>query len=346
MIKVLNQLGTLLIVTVVTVLVWLYAEDANIQEYAKQSVRLQFVVAGGESEARLAPSGPTTVEVDFDGSNGQYQQFIDATRNRVIKIDLPVDQTLDLQTLDVDMRQQLERSVFRDMGINLTAVNPDRLSVTYEKIVDVTLPIEIVTDTGDIKLSSATFRETGQPPTVTLRVPAGKVEEIKNTKATARIREQDVRSLQKNVPKQLQQVPIELPNGFNTLPRSISTVDLLVTVADDRGTITIDRRPILLSYPSSINERYTVEIDESARFMTAFTLEGPRQQIDLLRQDPASPLVWATIRLTNEEADAAAANGSELTKAVEIIAPQGVVLTSDVVRVPIRVKARTAAATP
>ena len=81
-------------------------------------------------------------------------------------------------------------------------------------------------------------------------------------------------------------------------------------------------------------------------FRSSFELEGPREQIAQLKQDPASAAVWASVRLTNEEADAAAANGGELTKEVQVIAPPGVTLASDVVRVTIRVTPRGAAPNP
>ena len=123
----LSQLATLIIVTIVTLLVWLYAEDANIQAYTEQAVRVQFVLPDGV-EGLLTPSEPISVLVDFDGSNGQYQQFDDA-RNEVIKVILPIDQTQDLQTIDIDLRDQIEQTDrLMKFGINVTgvSVNPAR----------------------------------------------------------------------------------------------------------------------------------------------------------------------------------------------------------------------------
>lgn len=340
----LNQLGTLGIVTVVTVLVWLYAEDANIVEYTNQSVRLQFVVPEG-SEGLITPSAPITVEVDFNSSNGQYQQFISATRGRTIEIDLPFKQDLDLEMIEVDIADQLQRYVFGDLGINLTRVSPDRVPVTFEKIVEVTLDVRIVQDTETIKLASAAFRDPEQPPSVTVRLPAGKAAEFVDADVIARVRPQDVEQLQNDGPKQIT-VPLEMPAGIKNVARSISAVDLIVALANDRDTVTIDRRPVLLTYPSSINERYIVAIDEADRIINAITLDGPRDLIAQLKADPNSPLVWATVKLTNEEVDAAAASGGELPKAVEIVAPPGVVPISDVVRVTIRVTPRSTTTTP
>lgn len=342
--RVLSQLGTFLIVTIVAVLVWLYAEDANVQSYTQQAVRVQFVLPAGV-EGELTPREPITVLVDFDGSNGQFQQF-DEARDEVIKVELPIDQALDLQTIDIDLREQIEKADrLSELGINVTSVTPERTSVTFEKILDVTLDVKIRQRTGAIKLAAATFTDPEQPPRVTLRVPASKAVQLGNIDAIAWINEDDVSTLDKGTPQQMT-VSLELPGALDTLPRSISSVDLLVTVADDRDTVQIDRRPILLSYPPSINERYIIELEESDRFITAFELEGPREQIALLKADPASKDVWASVRLSNEEADAAVANGGVLSKQVDIIAPRGVVLASEVVRISIKVIPRETPAAP
>jgi len=335
----LSQAATLLTVTAIALLVWLYAEDANVNTYTQQSVRVQFVLPAG-AQGLITPSEPITVLVDFDGSNGQYQQF-DDVRDEVFQFTLPIDQTLDLQTMEIDMRSQIEQiERLAELGINVKGVTPERVSVTFEKYVEVQLPIKIQPDTGPIKLAAATFTETEQSPRVRITMLASQAQALQaqgEAYAIARIDEDDVASLDKGISQQLTGVPLILPDAIASLPRSISSVDLLVTVANDRDTVQIDRRPILLSYPPSINERYIIELEESDRFITTFTLEGPRDQIALLKEDPASKDVWASVRFSNEEADAAVTNGGVISKAVDIVAPRGVVLTSEIVRVSIKV---------
>lgn len=336
--QILSQLGTFVTVTVIAVLVWLYAEDANIESYAAQPVVVQFVMPPG-LDGELSPSEPITVLVDFDGSNGQFQQFEQAS-SKVIEVQLPIDPSLDLESIDIDLRDQIEQAPeLKELGINVTGVTPERTTVTYEKILDVTLDVKIKQRTGSVKLSSWKFTDSETQSKVTLQIPASQATQLGSIHASAWIDEDDVATLEKGSQKQIT-VDIELPGELDKLPRSISTVDLLVTVANDRDTVQIDRRPILLSYPPSINERYIVEIEESDRFITAFELEGPRDQIALIKADPASKDVWASVRISNEEADAAVANGGVLSKAVDIIAPRGVVLSTEVVRVSIKVVPR------
>lgn len=339
-----SQVGTFATVTIVTVLVWLYAEDANVESYTEQALRVQFVLPDGV-DGLISQTEPITVLVDFDGSNGQFQQF-DEARAEVIEIVLPIDQTLDLQTIDIDLQEQIEQAhALSELGINVTSLSPERAEVTFEKILDVTLDVKIRQQTGPIKLASATFTDPEQQPRVTLQVPASQAGLLRNIDAIAWVSEEDVAALEKGTQKQIT-VSLELPGALDTLSRDLSTVDLLVTVADDRDTMQVDRRPILLSYPPSINERYIIELEEADRFITAFELEGPREQIALLKADPVSKDVWASVRLSNAEADTAASNGGVISKAVDIVAPNGVVLTSDVVRVSIKVIPREAPPAP
>ncbi|MEM6507479.1 MAG: hypothetical protein AAF711_18735 [Planctomycetota bacterium] len=341
----LSQLGTFLIVTVVTLLVWLYAEDANIEAHTEQAVRVQFVLPT-DVKGLLTPEEPITVLIDFDGSNGQFQQF-DDVRGGIIKIDLPIDQTLDMQTIDIDLRDEIEQiPELAALGINVRGVNPERIAVGFEKFVAVQLPIKIEHETGTIKLADVTFTEPEQAPSVRFTMLASRAQALQDAFAIARVTEEDVAALDKGTPQQLDGVELIFPEAASGLPRSISSVDLLVTVADDRDTVKIDRRPILLSYPPSINKRYIIELEESDRFVTAFELEGPRDQIAQIKDDPATKDIWATVRFDNEEADAAVASGGVINKAVTINAPDGVVLASEVVRIDIKVTPRETPAAP
>lgn len=343
----LSQLGTFVTVTAIALLVWLYAEDANVQSYTQQAVRVQFIAPAG-SEGLITPAEPITVMLDFDGSNGQFQQFIGVS-DQVIKIELPIDPTLDRQELNIDLRDEIEQSpLLKQLGINVTSVTDDITTVIFEKYVEMTLDVSIRQRTGPINLADVTFSEAGAPPRVTLKqVPAGLANRIGNIRALAWINEEDVASLEKGVQQQIT-VDLEFPGALASMERDISEVGLLVTVADDRDTVQIGRRTILLSYPPSINKRFIVEIEESDRVIPAMKLEGPRDQIALIKADPASKDVWASVRLTIEEVEAAPDNDGVIDKAVDIIAPEGVVPTSDseVLRVKIKVTPRETPETP
>lgn len=335
----LSQLGTFGIVTVVTILVWLYAEDANIEAYTDQPVQLQFIVPEGNL-GLMTPSGPITVQVDFDASNGQQQQLAEVIGEGPKQLPLPLTMETDFEEREVDLRQLLEENIFRDLGVNITGVRPAAVTVGFEKLISVAVPIEGIEVEGEVLLAEPPrLAESDLSSVLISNLPAGRRPELEDVSAKIVLRAEDLARLELGV-EAVVPAAVVLSDRIDGVAPSRGTVDVIVRRANDRGTVTIDRRPILLSYPSSINERYIVSIDEAARFITSFELEGPRAQIDMLKQDPSTGSVWASVRLTNEEADAAVANGGEISKQVDIQAPDGVSLSSDVVRVTVKVAAR------
>lgn len=336
----LNQLGTIGIVTVVTLLVWLYAEDANIVEYTNQPVRLEFEAPAGEN-GRMSPAGTITVQIDFDGSNGQFQQFAARTREKVIRVPLPLTLTEDYETAQINLRQLLEdHREFRDLGINIKDVRPAVQAVSYERFVEVPLGVPRVEARGVDLAEPATINSPQPVPVNVKNLPASRRAELEGVEVVVVIRPEDVAGLPRGVTRPLR-LPVRLTKEVEGLTLSPATVDVLVKLANNTDRVKIDRRAIQLSYPPSINERYIIEIDASSSpFITAFELEGPRDQIALIKQDPTTSLVKATVWLTNDEVDKAAADGGELSKAVDIIAPPGVVPVSVAERVTIRVRPR------
>lgn len=335
--KLADQIGTFAIVTVVTVLVWLYAEDANIVEYTDQPVRLQFVVPEDET-GQVSPGGPITVRIDFDGSNGQYQQFIDETREKAIKVPLPLTLAEDYQSADVDMRSLIEEiDELRKLGINIQDVSPATQVVSFEKNVDVSLGVAII-DSNGIELAEPAELSNAQP-IVVRGLPAGRRSELDGVKPVVMLTAADVAGLPKGERRPVR-LPVHLSKDIEDVTPTPATVDVLVRLANDIDRVTLDRLTVLVSYPPSINKRYLVELDESSGFLTAFELEGPREQIAKIKADSSNTLVRASVWLTNAEVDEAAANNGQLTKAVEIIAPAGVVPVSVAERVTIRVTPR------
>lgn len=340
--KVVNQVWTLGIVTAVTLLVWLYAEDANIEEYTEQSVRVQFVIPQGVN-GLAGPTVPITLQVDFNGSNGQYQQFANLTRDGAIEVPMPLTFKEEFETKNVNTLQLLEERLLRDLGINITAVRPVTVPVRFERYVDVPIKLAPI-QSGGLGLA--------EPPQivnnirqVTVNVLAGRKIELAGAIATLDLRKADLAGLPKGEPRQIR-LPVILPESMAGLTPKPATVDLIVTLADDRGRVVIDSLPILLSNPASINENYIVTIERTDRILTNIELEGPRAVIEQIKADPTPPRLWATIRLTNDEAGAAADGDGVLSKKVDIIAPAGVTATSDVKLVTVRVTRRETPVTP
>lgn len=330
--KVLDSIGTLFLVLIVSVLVWLYAEDANIKQYTNYAVSIEFQPPT-DRDILVEPNGARAI-ISFSGSNGQFQQLQERIRDRSLIYQLrfnPNDPTPEVQ---VDLRQLIEDQLLQELGINLTEVEPRTVTVRGEDLE--TVSVSILLDTGPVQVAR---KSEVTPAEVTFTVPHRVAQQLRDAKVVARLTEQNIAQLIPGQDVSLQ-VPLQPLAQARGASPSIASVNVVIRQADNLARLTVDRRAVLLSYPPSLNPRFVLELDEASRFVTNLELEGPRDQIEAIRQAAGNELVWATVRLTNDEVESAADNGGTIVKTVDIVAPTGVRLVSEPLRVTVRVQPR------
>lgn len=330
--KFLDKLGTFLMVIVVSVLVWLYAEDANVKPYTNYAVSIEFQ-APAEGDMRITPNGERVL-ISFSGSNGQFQQLQERIRDRVLNYQLRFDPDDPTPQVEVDMRQIIQDQLLQDLGINLTEVEPATVTVRGEVIE--TVSINIVLDTRGVSLAGSPVQRQTQ---VSFQVPYTTAQQLVNAVATARLTDDNLAQLTPGQDTALR-VPITPPAAAGDARPNITHVDVVLRQADNLARYVVDRRPVLLSYPPSLNQRFIIEIAEQSRFVTNIELEGPRDQIEAIRQGRSNGLVWATVRLSNEEVETAIGGDGTIVKAVEVVAPSGVRQVSELPPITIRVQQR------
>lgn len=330
--KILDKIGTVVMVLVVSVLVWLYAEDANVKQYNNIPVSMEFQPPV-DRPFLIAPTGER-VRITFSASNGQYQQLLERIRDKVLKYPLQFDPNDPTPAVEIDLRQLIEDQLLQDLGINLDQVEPATVTVTGEAIETVTLGV--ILDTDGVQLARA---DDPRPDQVTFEVPHSVAERLRGQSVVAKLTEADIALLRPGQDASLTLQLLPLKDAEGAIP-DVTYVSVVLRQADNLARVTIDRRAVLLSYPPSLNQRFSLEIDEQSRFATNIELEGPREQIEAIRQTPTTELVWATVRLTNEEVETAIDNGGTIVKTVDIVTPPGVRQASEPIRVTIRVQRR------
>lgn len=319
-------------VLVVSVLVWLYAEDANVKQYTNYAVSIEFQQPT-DRDMLVEPNGARAI-ISFSGSNGQFQQLQERIRDRALVYQLRFNPNDPNPEVVVDLRQIIEDQLLQELGINLTEIEPRTLTVRGEDIE--TVSVDIILDTRGVQVArTPELRQTE----VTFTVPHSVAEKLRDAVAYARLTEQDIARLVPGQDTPLR-VAITSPAEAGDATPSLDFVDVVIRQADNLARTTVERRAVLLSYPPSINPRFVIELDEVSRFVTNLVLEGPRDQIDAIRQAAGNELVWATVRLTNDEVESAADNGGTIVKNVDIITPAGVRLVSEPLRVTVRVQPR------
>ena len=348
--KLLNQAWTLGMVTVITLLVWLYAEDANVKPYNNQRVLIRFLPTG-EGEVLVEPEG-TAVFANLSGSNGQFQQF-DRQFGDHTEIEIPVAISPGQSNalVKVDLRKELEDGVLAGLGLNLTGLTGldnetiNTIDVALQEVTQVALKVRV--DLGDIQLAREAEASIDE---VTVYLPTTRItESLINTPATLDLTRADLSNVPRGVDSRLA-LPLsfpdfgDLPPGFDYRPSATEATVTFRRVIESE-TLTIERLHVKLVGPASLGNRYVVQIPAEHQFLSQLEVAGPPSQIALLQENLASPNILATVELTNAEADAAAAGDGTVTKPVLVlISLPGVELTSEPPRIPIEVRLRDAEA--
>ncbi|MEM9021852.1 MAG: hypothetical protein AAGC44_14950 [Planctomycetota bacterium] len=331
--KAFDSIGTLLLVLLVSVLVWLYAEDANVKQYTNYAVSIEFQPPT-DREMRIEPSGERVL-ISFSGSNGQFQQLQERIRDRSLVYQLSFDPNDPAPEVEVDLRQVIEDQLLQELGVNLTEIEPRTVIVQGEAIENVTIPV--VLDTRQVSLANT---PEVRPAQVSFRVSHSVAEKLRDQVATARLTDEHLARLVPGQDVSLTNVPITPPDAAGNAPPSETRVSVVIRQADNNARLTLNERAVMLSYPPSLNQRFVLELNEGSRFANNLELEGPRDQIEAVRQSVGNELVWATVRLTNDEVESAIDNNGIIVKTIDLIAPAGVRLVSEPMSVTIRVQPR------
>lgn len=345
MTKLLSQAWTVVMVTVITLLVWLYAEDANVKTYNNERVLVRFV-APGDGEMIIEPGG-ATVLASLSGSNGQFQQFRKRVENNtVIEIPVLISPGMTSATINVDLRKQLEEGVLANLGLNLTELDQETVDVSIQKVERVPLDVNVIR--GPLRL--VRDEATTSVEQVFVYLPATLAADARRgPPARIDLTAADLDDIPQGEDTQLT-LPIilpdlgDLPEGFDPRPSATeATVSFRLVI--DRELYSIERLHVKLTGPASVGDRYVVSIPAEHQFLNNLEVQGPPAQIALLRENAGSPNVLATIELTNAEADEAAAGDGVITKPVLVfINLPGVRLVAEPSPIPVEVRLREAPA--
>ena len=281
----LRTLQTLLVVTLVTVLVWLYAEGAIVKTYARQRVRLVFVPQGAATLA-IEPAS-TTVYVNFRGSSSQHQTF-----EQITAADVAIEIAGDEGTSQrINIAQQLEQEVFNLVGADLESVTPEEvIDLRVRPLVEIEVPVEISAE----GFSFAT-PPTPDPLAVRLTVPeplADRARRIVLPLGPALRRDPAVPGTQ-----DFRRLDVDIPPALDDPFTELLTpeVEVNFTLSDVEARATLSAVPLYTEAPLAFG--YAVRARGDAKTLDDVVITGPQELIDRVL-DPADPLtVNAEIRL-------------------------------------------------
>lgn len=276
--KLFEKLETYAVVTMISVLVWLYAEGAIQETYPREPVSVRFVEPPGvplaiEPEARR-------VLVTFRGSGPQFQAFRTRTGDGPIEITVQPGGSPEQR---VDYDERLEQALFGDLGIAVDEVDPPFEAVTVRRLVTRPVPIDVITDGLDLRGTPEV-----EPRTVEVTLPEHLVEALERRRAFVRLDlAVDDNPPPPNAP-QADTLAIELPPEVQTRWTTLSSREATVsyTIAKVTDTRTLPRVQLVVVTPPGFP--YDVVPENNLKVLTNVEFTGPSDVLDRIEADPQS----------------------------------------------------------
>ena len=321
-----DKIETYLIVTVITLLIWLYAESENVKRYPPLPINVQFVPATGPLS--IQPSKPQQVWVTVQCATSQYAKF--ERLAKAAPIELQVHEVSSGPDQVLILSQMLRQTQISDLGIHIVDVQPPTIPVRVERLEEVTLTVS----TQSIVPKEIQLAEppTLEHATATVLVPASAVEAIGKVQLQATLNPGVLERIEENVPTQVD-VHLTLPEDIAT---QLNLKKVMISPTKTRAGFTIRKRqnketlkslPILLLGPWLEMQRFNVEIEGGRRVLNDdVQVAGPSDVMEQIRK--GEKRVWAELRLTVDELESRISN-----KQVYINLPEGVTVESAIPRV-------------
>ncbi|MEX0655722.1 MAG: hypothetical protein WD534_08710 [Phycisphaeraceae bacterium] len=322
----LDKVQTGVIVSVIAVLVWLYAEGEAVQERPKQ-IEIQFVAAGS-GPVGIDPSRPFLIGVTFQASTGQMAQVEHLLSQGPVQIPVAPREDADSPMQTVVLREALERSMLGELGVNIRETSPATWQVAVEPLE--TVELDVTLEVAQPELVGP--RPRIEPSRVAVTVPASQRARVAELQAVARL--DDVGALE---PDQQHTVDlrVSLSEAVNLRWMRVQpeTVEVTFTLREQTDTVTLTSVPIEVQVSPLLLRRYMIDVSDEHMVLRDVVLTGPADEIDRIRRKERP--IRAYLRPTADELD----RGVEMLN-VDLDKPSAVAIETPLPAVPVQVTQR------
>ncbi len=316
-----ERLRTFIIVTIVSALVWLFAESRTLR-VETITVPVQISLGGRTLVFRITDDSDwnSIAEIELAGPVGKIGDIRAAALDG-ITLELGDELPNDPGVRTVDLRDAIRRdALFRDTGVTIRRVVPETIGLQVDRLETLRLPVEVdlagVETAGPVRVT---------PPEVELQLPASFVEGH-DYHAVAKVDTSRLSTLTPGRRAELSQIPIELAG----LPEDIWGIRLVnprvtvsLTLRARTESMKLPELPVFIEMSPSDLALWTVEIPPEDRVLSGVTLTGPGALIDRVRRGEIRPR--AVVPVTSEDL----ANGVERFKVQIEGLPPGVAVSID-----------------
>ena len=337
---------TLVYVVPLSLLIWVWAQDQQIETAVQQNVSVSInhvdaqklvKLLGTDTGERLTarPDGSILVNLTLQGPRVGLTQVLKSLREETadspFKVELRGGAT---QKTTVNLRDPLaDTRLLKEAGVGVVEVTPADVNVRIEekKRVEAT-----VVAGGGLSGEDLAAPPVFDPPTVTVEGPAGVLDALIGPDGNARV----VADLPPDAEpgEQTQTVPVHLPKeAGDAAGVSLSRKDVAAKFTrKQRRQVTLQLGPVALvvAKPAAM-EQGVVGVAERDT-LSGLVVEGPREAIERLRGDESAVQAIVTLRRYDES------EPQPIRREVRVWLPEGVTLRGQPPQVSVTVKRRDA----
>jgi hypothetical protein len=289
-IRLFSSLVTFVVVTVISILVWIYAESRTIRT---SSIDVNVVVAtNGDPLFQVTPEQPQHVRLTLKASGAGAAAIEQRALKGPIHIVLKDFSTLH-QTLP--LREDIEAALLlNDQGVTLVDIQPKGLEITLTPIDAVRRPVKFL-DPYDLAEPGVTLK----PIEVEVRAPSPSLRQLSVADPVVRLTPELIENLNPGKAVEID-LPVDIQGswggrGFQIRP---ATVRATIVITRRVETLKLSSVPIVLQLRPEDAGKYKVSIENGVAAFPNVKITGPVELIERVRKSPES--VTAVVRLTPE----------------------------------------------
>jgi hypothetical protein len=310
----LNQAKVFILVSLLTVLVWMLAEAESLRV---QPLRTEVTIRAEPETGRLVRfepnqefagyvhmrvQGPTT---NVDALAGRLQRAI---RLEPGMNGIPLEPGRHVISLIEALRSH---SAVRDTRVTITDVEPATVAIFIDNLITRDLPVRVQVPPGQVLDGAPEV----SPTAIRIRLPENAARLLPDgAHAIARPESAAIAALPEGRRGSIQNVPVELPDelrgidGVRILPPS--QVNITLTLRSRTTSHTIPTVPVHIRIPPAEAALWDIQIPQENNLLTDVPVNGPSDIIDQIREGRIRPIAYIT--LTFEELERAAAAGQPI----------------------------------
>lgn len=312
-----RDLPSLILITLITLLIWLYAEAQNIKTIPT-TISIALPERVGSDRVAYFANGEQVLRasVQLRGSSTQISAFQARIGSQPLQLPIePTDLPDDRSTVTLDLARLLAGArldpldpagpTINSLGLNVVTTEPGRINVEYDQLVTRTVPVRFAPREVQI---APTYKV--EPASVDITLPRSALSLIGGSEDAlyleALIEPERLRAIPEGVTQTMSATldKSNLADVGGIDPRRIrlheDDVDVTFTIARQKDTVTVKLVPVWVVAPPSELARFEVTLADDSRVLRDVTVTGPRDLVQRLRDNPGDVRVVARFELTGE----------------------------------------------